>query len=112
MAPAKLEQRREIIDDKSATCLAFILERLRQQNATTATAGAPIKPFIIGLNGVQGVGKTTLVHTLAHTLRKKEGIKTLVVSIDDFYLKREDQIALAASHTGNKLLQVRGQPGM
>ncbi|KAI0023663.1 P-loop containing nucleoside triphosphate hydrolase protein [Xylariomycetidae sp. FL0641] len=96
----------EIIDDKSAVCIQFILERLNQY-----TPERPERPFMIGLNGVQGVGKTTLVKTLASTLREKEGIETLVVSIDDFYLRHEDQNALAASQPDNKLVQVRGQPG-
>jgi D-glycerate 3-kinase len=96
----------QIIDDKSPICIPFILERLRQH-----AAAASRRPFMVGLNGVQGAGKTTLVEALANALRKDEGIKTLVVSIDDFYLKREDQIRLATLHPDNALVQVRGQPG-
>ncbi|KAF2650435.1 D-glycerate 3-kinase [Lophiostoma macrostomum CBS 122681] len=95
----------QIVDDKSPICIPFILDQL-QKRTTTAVS----KPFIIGLNGVQGVGKTTLVRALASTLRGK-GVKTLVVSIDDFYLKHEDQLTLAASHADNALVQVRGEPG-
>jgi D-glycerate 3-kinase len=97
----------QIIDDKSPICIPFILDQLQEY---TVSAKADGKPFIIGLNGVQGVGKTTLVRALASTLREK-GVKTLVVSIDDFYLKHEDQVALAASHPDNALVQVRGEPG-
>ncbi|KAI1342389.1 putative Uridine/cytidine kinase [Xylariaceae sp. FL0016] len=96
-----------IIDDKSPICIPFILERLRAHSV----AHNPQRPFIIGLNGVQGVGKTTLVKRLAETLRRDEGLETLVCSIDDFYLARQDQVALAASQPGNKLVQVRGEPG-
>ncbi|KAK6075966.1 D-glycerate 3-kinase [Seiridium cupressi] len=85
-----------IIDDKSPICIPFILERLQGHQA-----GNSGKPFIIGLNGVQGVGKTTLVKALSSTLRDQEGLQTLVVSIDDFYLKHEDQVALAESHPDN-----------
>jgi D-glycerate 3-kinase len=99
-----MPDRPQIIDDKSPICIPFILERLRQHTSSA-------KPFIIGLNGVQGVGKTTLVKALADTLRHQEGLETLVVSIDDFYLRREDQVALAASQPDNALVQVRGEPG-
>jgi D-glycerate 3-kinase len=64
------------------------------------------------LNGVQGVGKTTLVRRLAAALSQDEGLETLVCSIDDFYLKHDDQVALAASMPDNALVQVRGEPGM
>ncbi|KAK1767983.1 putative d-glycerate 3-kinase [Phialemonium atrogriseum] len=94
------------IDDKSPICIPFILERLKLHRASNST-----KPFIIGLNGVQGVGKTTLVKALAETLEDREGLKTLVVSIDDFYLRHADQLALAAAHPDNALVQNRGEPG-
>ncbi|KAI8633409.1 putative Uridine/cytidine kinase [Xylariaceae sp. FL1651] len=96
----------EIHDDKSPVCIPFILERLQQHQASGST-----RPFIIGLNGVQGVGKTTLVRRLANALREDEGLETLVCSIDDFYLAHDDQVALAQSMPGNALVQVRGEPG-
>ncbi|KAI0860654.1 putative Uridine/cytidine kinase [Xylaria cubensis] len=96
----------DIYDDKSPICVPFITERLQLHITSGST-----RPFIIGLNGVQGVGKTTLVRTLAETLRRDEGLETLVCSIDDFYLTHEDQVALAESMPDNKLVQVRGEPG-
>ncbi|KAI3341930.1 putative Uridine/cytidine kinase [Ustulina deusta] len=96
----------EIHDDKSPICIPFILERLQSHLKAGST-----RPFIIGLNGVQGVGKTTLVSRLAETLREREGLETLVCSIDDFYLAHDDQVALAASMPDNALVQVRGEPG-
>ncbi|KAI0106284.1 putative Uridine/cytidine kinase [Nemania sp. FL0031] len=96
----------EIYDDKSPICIPFILERLRTHLNSGST-----RPFIIGLNGVQGVGKTTLVRRLAETLRQDEGLESLVCSIDDFYLAHEDQVALATSMPDNMLVQVRGEPG-
>jgi Predicted kinase len=64
---------------------------------------------MIGLNGVQGIGKTTLVRVLSSVLNNQEGYPTLVASIDDFYLTREDQVRL--SEGGNKLWEQRGLPG-
>jgi D-glycerate 3-kinase len=99
------------VDDKSPICIPFLLERLaqyREQNAGNSDS----KPFIVGINGVQGVGKTTLVRALAQTLQEREGLPTLVVSIDDFYLTHADQLALAAAHPDNALVQYRGEPGV
>jgi D-glycerate 3-kinase len=89
-----------------------VLERLKAHQAQQSASGgssAP-KPFVIGLNGVQGVGKTTLVKALAETLQQREGLQTIVVSIDDFYLRHQDQLDLAAAHPDNALVQVRGEP--
>jgi pantothenate kinase-related protein Tda10 len=48
-----------IIDDKSEHCIPFILSRLRAHREQHAEGAAP--PFFVGVNGVQGAGKTTLV---------------------------------------------------
>jgi D-glycerate 3-kinase len=53
----------EIIDDKSQYCIPFIVERLRiHQEKHAGNLNAP--PFVLGMNGVQGAGKTILVLTL------------------------------------------------
>lgn len=87
-------------DDKSPLVIPFITSLL-------PSAPSP-RPLVIGLNGVQGVGKTTLVTALASTLSTRH--RTLVISIDDFYLRHDDQLALAASHPSNALVQSRGEP--
>ncbi|KAK3994889.1 putative kinase [Cladorrhinum sp. PSN332] len=97
-----------IIDDKSPICIPFILSQIEAHKKNPNQAN---RPFIIGLNGVQGVGKTTLVRALANTLQEREGLSTLVLSIDDFYLTHADQLALAAAHPDNALVQYRGEPG-
>jgi D-glycerate 3-kinase len=98
-----------ILDDKSPHCIPFILSRLHDYQASLPKDST--RPFVIGLNGVQGAGKTTLVSALADTLRQKGGLETLVLSIDDLYLKREDQVRLAEEQKGNALVQYRGEPG-
>src|SRR4051812_18721193 len=55
-ATSNMESDTTIIDDKSSHCIPFILSRLQLHQSSN-----PTKPFFIGLNGVQGAGKTTLV---------------------------------------------------
>ncbi|PHH86626.1 hypothetical protein CDD83_9953 [Cordyceps sp. RAO-2017] len=92
-------------DDKASICLGFLLEHVEAHRAA-----APHRPLFLGLNGLQGVGKTMLVAALAAALQGR-GIATLACSIDDFYLTRADQAALARDQAGNALLQHRGEPG-
>ncbi|KAJ6444388.1 D-glycerate 3-kinase [Purpureocillium lavendulum] len=116
-------------DDKSPICVPFILQRLQahrdqhqQQQHLQTKAGevvaagderqapANLPPLVIGLSGMQGVGKTTLVAALANELEAR-GARTLVCSIDDFYLTHADQRALAEAQPDNALVQHRGEPG-
>ncbi|KAL1982790.1 hypothetical protein VTN96DRAFT_906 [Rasamsonia emersonii] len=100
----------EIFDDKSQHCIPFLLDRLKEHQARYGDdADAP--PFFLGLNGVQGAGKTVLVSTLQKTLRAPPyNLPTVTLSLDDIYLTHADQVALAAAHPDNPLLQHRGQP--
>jgi pantothenate kinase-related protein Tda10 len=50
----------EIVDDKSQYCIPFILERLKAHQEKHA-GGPNAPPFFLGMNGVQGAGKTVLV---------------------------------------------------
>ncbi|KFY73160.1 hypothetical protein V499_06733 [Pseudogymnoascus sp. VKM F-103] len=96
----------EIIDDKSAHCIPFILAR----HAIHA-ASSPSAPFFIGINGVQGVGKSTLVSLLLSTLHDDCNLVTEIISLDDLYLTHADQVALAEANPSNPLIQHRGEPG-
>lgn len=96
------------IDDKASICIPFILTHLESHRST---APSPSRPLIVGLNGMQGVGKTTLVAQLAEGLAKRN-IRTLVFSLDDFYLTHQDQVALAEANPDNALVQHRGEPGI
>ncbi|KAI5468166.1 P-loop containing nucleoside triphosphate hydrolase protein [Mariannaea sp. PMI_226] len=94
----------QLSDEKVQICTSFLLEHLyKHQNNHHG-------PLVIGLNGMQGVGKTTLVASLAESLNR-DGIYTVAFSIDDFYLTREDQVKLSGENADNALFQHRGQPG-
>ncbi|EXJ58149.1 hypothetical protein A1O7_05573 [Cladophialophora yegresii CBS 114405] len=100
----------EIIDDKAQHVVPFILSLLSEHQKAQATSSNP-PPFFIGLNGVQGAGKTVLVDILKETLTSPpHNLPTVVFSLDDLYLTHDDQVALARAHPDNPLLQHRGQP--
>jgi D-glycerate 3-kinase len=71
---------------------------------------ASTRPLLIGVQAPQGAGKTTLVSNLL-ALLPEFGLTGAGVSIDDFYLTREEQLGLAARHPGNPYLEHRGYPG-
>ncbi|OQD73567.1 hypothetical protein PENDEC_c014G03420 [Penicillium decumbens] len=103
----------EIVDDKSQHCIPFLLERLHAHSERHRKADglADTPPFFLGLNGVQGAGKTVLVSTLQNTLRSAPySLSVVTLSLDDIYLTHDDQVALAQAHPTNPLLQHRGQP--
>lgn len=64
--------------------------------------------FIIGINGTQGSGKSTLADYLCTKLGE-QGLKTVSLSLDDFYLTRAERETLAADV--HPLLKTRGVPG-
>ena len=71
-------------------------------------SGEP-SPFLLGVQGAQGSGKSTLSALLAHTLRELHGLSTAVLSLDDFYLTRAERRQLA--ETVHPLFITRGVPG-
>ncbi|KAJ5929576.1 hypothetical protein N7454_006526 [Penicillium verhagenii] len=98
-----------VVDDKSQHCIPFLLERLHAHAARYRDGNTP--PFFLGLNGVQGAGKTVLVSTLYETLRSEPySLPVVTLSLDDLYLTHADQVALAEANPNNPLLQHRGQP--
>ncbi|OJJ55706.1 hypothetical protein ASPSYDRAFT_48919 [Aspergillus sydowii CBS 593.65] len=102
----------EIFDDKSEHCIPFLLERLQAHQAQYGNDPSKTPPFFLGLNGVQGAGKTVLVSTLQSTLRSPPySLPVVTLSLDDLYLTHDDQVQLAKNNQTNPLLQHRGQPG-
>ena len=67
------------------------------------------QPLILGVQGVQGSGKSTCSEFLKVILAESHNVNCLVISIDDFYLTRSDRQALAQSV--HPLFATRGVPG-
>ncbi len=85
-----------------ARATAWCLDQLRHRPTDRA--------LVVGINGPQGAGKTTLVWALEARLAE-HGLRAIGVSIDDFYLPRKLQVWLALQHLENPLLQARGHAG-
>ncbi len=68
-----------------------------------------VRPLVIGINGAQGTGKSTLAEFLRIMLSAGGGLSCVVLSIDDFYLTHEQRRLLAQQV--HPLLQTRGVPG-
>lgn len=68
-------------------------------------------PLMVGLNAPQGAGKTTLTRNLVGVFAHVFGLRAVSLSVDDFYLRRDEQLALAARHPRNRYLEHRGYPG-
>lgn len=64
---------------------------------------------LLGINGGQGTGKSTMALFLSHLLEAEHGLKVAVLSIDDLYLSRAERIELG--ETVHPLLVTRGVPG-
>ena len=67
-------------------------------------------PLVVGVSGMQGIGKSTLCAQLVEDFTH-QGFNVLSISIDDFYLTRAEQQSLADQNPENPLLQQRGYPG-
>jgi len=67
------------------------------------------RPLMIGINGAQGSGKSTLSSFLAHLLNREYQCHSIDLSIDDFYLTRPERRTLA--ERVHPMLNVRGVPG-
>jgi len=67
------------------------------------------KALVLGINGAQGAGKSTLCGFLRFILEQGYGFKVASLSLDDFYHTRAERQRLA--HTIHPLLATRGAPG-
>ena len=74
-----------------------------------ASKASKKKPYLVGLAGGQGTGKTTISSILSIILKKYFKLNVFVISIDDFYKTRKERFLL--SKKVHPLLITRGVPG-
>lgn len=92
-----------------ADYLRVIREVLQPVSAWLQNTRTGNHPLLVGINGAQGTGKTTLARALTRVLDNTFDCSTVHLSLDDFYLTREQRRALAQST--HPLLMTRGVPG-
>jgi D-glycerate 3-kinase len=79
------------------------------EQAIMATRGRfPDRPLNVGICGAQGSGKSTSANLLKAALETR-GLKVLLLSLDDFYMTREERRQLASCE--HPLFLTRGPPG-
>jgi len=91
----------------AATATDYFLPLAQWVNRQVSTRPGPA--FVLGINGAQGAGKSTLAAFLADYLPAQYGYIVAAVSIDDLYLPKAAREALA--QTVHPLLATRGVPG-
>jgi fused signal recognition particle receptor len=81
-------------------------ERNRKQGTVASETEVPleIRPYIVMVVGVNGVGKTTTIGKLAHRI-KSEGNEVLICAADTFRAAANDQLAIWADRSGVPLIQ-------
>src|SRR5437773_4683377 len=81
-------------------------ERNRARGTVASETEVPleIRPYIIMVVGVNGVGKTTTIGKLAHRI-KSEGNEVLICAADTFRAAANDQLAIWADRSGVPLIQ-------
>jgi len=67
------------------------------------------RTVLIGLNGTQGSGKSTMAKFLVLALAERHGLNAVILSLDDIYLTKAEREKLAAEV--HPLLATRGVPG-
>ena len=66
-------------------------------------------PWLLGIGGAPGTGKSTLARLLAHLAPTTDARNPVVLSLDDYYLSHRERAVLAAAI--HPLLAQRGVPG-
>ncbi|MFD2165495.1 kinase [Thalassotalea euphylliae] len=99
-----LEQQ-QLPDSYQATANQWFASLVTKINTLAKTKA----PWFIGINGSQGSGKSTLAAYLEFTLTQQYKLRVANLSLDDFYLSREERESLAKST--HPLFRTRGVPG-
>jgi D-glycerate 3-kinase len=79
-----------------------------QPNGGLSSKATRLTPLVVGINGAQGTGKSTLSELLKRLLQARH-LQCVVFSIDDLYLTRAERASIARNV--HPLLQTRGVPG-
>jgi fused signal recognition particle receptor len=84
--------------------IAGLLSETHVGEATEFKIPRNLKPYVIMVVGVNGVGKTTTIGKLAHQF-KKQGLKVVIGAADTFRAAAIDQLQIWAERTGVLLVK-------
>lgn len=84
--------------------IASLLEESKSGSSPAFEDQLPVKPFVIMVVGVNGVGKTTTIAKLAHQY-KKAGKKVVLGAADTFRAAAIEQLQVWADRTGVPLIR-------
>lgn len=96
--------------ENAQNVLRNIIPRIRKHIQAQANSSHKA-PFVLGLTGLQGSGKSTWTAAIVQSLNEVQGYKTINISLDDLYLDHDELVRVRTENPSNKLLQTRGQPG-
>ncbi|PVH81907.1 P-loop containing nucleoside triphosphate hydrolase protein [Cadophora sp. DSE1049] len=97
-------------DNRAAVVLEHVIPRI-QEKVKSQSHGEGYRPFVLGVTGLQGSGKSHLASALVKELCDQYQYNAIEVSLDDFYLPHNERQALRVDNPEIKLLRARGQPG-
>ena len=99
------------ITDAVERVLQYAVQKLETIRHQHQDANDKRKPFVLGLSGLQGSGKSTWAEALAQHLRDRHQLKVVVLSLDDLYHTHQSLVRIRSENPTNRLLGNRGQPG-
>ena len=105
----KFIKSQETSEDKFKNKEKMIRSFLVPTSFWIASKASKKNPYIVGLAGGQGAGKTTITSIISIILRKYFKLNVFVISIDDFYKTRKERYLL--SKKIHPSLITRGVPG-
>ncbi len=94
--------------DSAERCYLPCADWLHQQVANHEGDGLT-GAYVLGINGAQGTGKTTLADLLAEVMNERHGYRVVVLSIDDIYKTKAEREVMARDV--HPLFATRGVPG-
>lgn len=91
--------------------ISLILSQIEHHLRQRKLEGLIQEPFVLGLTGLQGSGKSTWADGIVRRLRETHALNAVTISLDDLYKTHEDLLLVRKQNPDNQLLRSRGQPG-